>query len=113
MVLICTQIAFGASAASMPCSRAIETTASALVTIVTTIAARRAASAAVWATSAPSPARSRVAPGSRFQTIVGMPARNALVAIPWPIAPMPSTATCSCVRTNGPPLAGRVRYSPS
>ena len=36
-------------------------------------------------------------------TIVGMPARNALVAIPWPIAPMPSTATGSCVDTIGPP----------
>jgi len=65
----------------MPRSRAIEITASASVTIVTTIAARRAASAAVSATSAPSPARSRVVSGTRFQTIVGMPARNALVAI--------------------------------
>ena len=34
----------------------------------------------------------------RFQTIVGIPARSALVAIPWPIVPMPSTATGSCVR---------------
>jgi hypothetical protein len=82
MVLICTQIAPGASAASMPWSRAIEMTASVSVTIVTTTAARRAASAAVSATSAPSPARSRVAAGARFQTIVGMPARKALVAIP-------------------------------
>jgi len=82
MVLICTQIAPGASAASMPWPRAIGMTASVSVTIVTTIAARRAASAAVSATSAPSSARSRVAAGRRFQTIVEMPARNALVAIP-------------------------------
>jgi hypothetical protein len=81
-VLVCTQIALGARAASMPWSRAIEMTASVSVTIVKTIAARRAAAAAVSATSAPSPARSRVASGSRFQTIVGMPARRALVAIP-------------------------------
>jgi hypothetical protein len=33
----------------------------------------------------------------RFQTIVLMPARKALVAIPWPMAPMPRTATGSCV----------------
>jgi hypothetical protein len=56
------------------------------------ISARRAASAAVSATSAPSSARSRVASRSRFQTIVGMPARKALVAIPWPIEPMPRKA---------------------
>src|SRR5436190_2345272 len=92
IVLICTQIVPGASAASMPWSRAIEMTASASVTIVTTISARRAASAAVSATSAPSSARSRVARGSRFQTIVGMPARSALVAIPCPIAPIPRNA---------------------
>ncbi len=55
----------------------------------------RAASAAVPATSAPSSARSRHASGSRFQTIVGIPARRALVAMPWPIAPMPRTATGS------------------
>jgi len=96
MVLICTQTAPGASAASMPWPRAIETTASVSVTIVTTTAACRAASAALAATSAPSPARSWVACGRRFQTIVGMPARNALVAIPWPVAPTPSTATGSC-----------------
>ena len=61
IVLICAQIAPGASAASMPWSRAIEMTASASVTMVMTIAALRAASAAVSATSAPSSARSRVA----------------------------------------------------
>ena len=105
MVLIWAQIAPGASAASIPWSRATERTASASVTIVTTIAARRAASAAVPATSAPSSARSRVASIVRFQTIVGMPARKALAAIPWPIAPMPSTATGSCVPAIGLPLA--------
>jgi hypothetical protein len=57
-------------------------TASLSVTIGTTIAARLAASAAVEATSAPRPARSRVAAGSRFHTIVGIPARSALTAIP-------------------------------
>jgi hypothetical protein len=65
------------------------------VTIVTTMAARRAASAALSATTAPSWAKSRVASGLRSQTIVGMPARKALVAIPCPIDPMPRTATCS------------------
>ena len=97
IVLICTQIEPGASAASTPWSRAIEMTASASVTIVTMMAARRAASAAESATSAPSPARSRVASGSRFQTIVGRPARSALVAIPWPIAAMPRMATGSWI----------------
>ena len=106
MVLIWAQTAPGAMAASTPWSRAIEMTASALVTIVTTTAARRAASAAVPATSAPSSARSRVASSVRFQTIVGMPARKALTAIPWPIAPMPSTATGSCVRAIVLPLLG-------
>ena len=81
----------------MPWSPAIETTASASVTIVTTIGARRAPSAALSATSAPSSARSRVVSGLRFQTMVGMPARKTLMAIPWPIVPMPSTATGSCV----------------
>ena len=104
MVLIWAQIAPGAKAASIPWSRAIERTASASVTIVITIAARRAASAAVSATSAPSSARSRVASIVRFQTIAGMPARKALAAIPWPIAPMPSTATGSCVRAIVLPL---------
>jgi hypothetical protein len=42
-------------------------------------------------------ARSRDAAELRFQTIVLMPARKALVAIPWPMAPMPRTATGSCV----------------
>ena len=56
----------------------IDMTASMSVTIVTTIPAR-------------------VGSGLRFQTIVGIPARIALVAIPWPIAPMPSMATGSCV----------------
>ena len=87
----------------MPWSRAIEMTASMSVTMVTTIAARWAASAAVSATSAPRLARSRVGAGLRFQTIVRMPARNALVAIPWPMAPMPSTATGSCVDSIAPP----------
>ena len=105
IVLIWAQTAPGARAASMPWSRATEMTASASVTIVTTIAARRAASAAVSATSAPSSARSRAASILRFQTIVGMPARNALAAIPWPIAPMPSTATGSCVPAIGLSLA--------
>jgi hypothetical protein len=91
MVLICAQIP-PASAASMPWSRAMDMTVSASVTIVTTTPARPAASAAVAATSAPSPARSWAAAGLRSQTIVGIPARNALIAIPWPIAPMPSTA---------------------
>jgi len=94
-VLIWAQIAPGASAASRPWSRAIETTASVFVTIVTTIEARRAASATVSTTSAPSCARSRAASAVRFQTIVGIPARNALVAIPCPIAPIPRTATGS------------------
>src|SRR3954454_6471210 len=76
-------------------------TASVFVTIVTTIAARRAASAAVSATSAPRSLRSRVASGVRFHTIVGMPARNALIAMPCPIAPMPSTATGACVPAMG------------
>ena len=78
-----------------PASLAIDTTASASVTIVTTIVARRAASAGVSATSAPRSTRSRVASRSRFQTIVGIPARKALVAIAWPIVPMPRNATGS------------------
>jgi hypothetical protein len=96
MVLICTQTAPGANAASIPCSPAIDSTASVSVIMVTTTEARRAASAGLSATSAPCSARSRVAAGSRFHTIVGIPARNALVAIPWPIAPIPNTATGSC-----------------
>jgi hypothetical protein len=66
--------------------------------------ARRAASAAVSATSAPRAARSRDAAELRFQTIVLMPARKALVAIPWPTAPMPRTATGSCVDSIAPLL---------
>ena len=105
MVLIWAQIAPGASAPSMPWSEAIERTASASVTIVTTIAARRAASAADAATCAPRPARSLVASILRSQTITGMPARSALAAIPWPIAPMPSTATGSFAAAIGLSLA--------
>ena len=41
----------------------------------------------------------------RFQTITWMPARKALAAIPWPIAPMPSTATGSRVVAIGLSLA--------
>src|SRR6266568_1253315 len=52
IVLIWAQIAPGARAASMPWSRATEMTASASVTIVTTTAARRAAPAAVPASTA-------------------------------------------------------------
>ena len=37
----------------------------------------------------------RNASGWRSQTMVGMPARRALVAIPWPIVPMPRIATGS------------------
>ena len=95
IVLICTQIDPGASAASIPSSRAVAMTASASGTMVTTIAARRAASAALAATSAPCSARSRVASGARSQTTVGIPARNALPAIPCPIVPTPITATGS------------------
>jgi len=40
----------------------------------------------------------------RFQTIVGIPARNALVAIPCPIAPIPRTATGSWAAAIGVPL---------
>jgi hypothetical protein len=82
-----------------------------------TIAARRAASAAVSATSPPRAARSRDAAGLRFQTIVLMPARKALVAIPWPMAPMPRTATGSCVDSIAPlldvwPRPGRYSVAP-
>ncbi|HEY2314533.1 MAG TPA: hypothetical protein VGH96_13035 [Streptosporangiaceae bacterium] len=82
IVAIWTQIALGARAVSIPWSRATEMTASASGTIVTTIPARRAASAALSATSAPRSERSRVASGWRSQTIVEMPARKALAAIP-------------------------------
>jgi hypothetical protein len=45
--------------------------------------------------------------GRAVPEIVGMPARNALVAIAWPIAPVPSTATGSCrvpITAAAPPL---------
>ena len=116
IVAIWTQIAPGARAVSIPWSRATEMTASASGTIVTTIPARRAASAALSATSAPRSARSRVASGWRSQTIVGMPARTALAAIPWPIVPMPRTATGSPVAAIGPPRACRIlrlKYPPA
>ena len=103
IVLICTQTAPGASAATIPWSRAIDNTTSASVTIVTTMSARRAASASVSATSAPRSVRSRVAAGSRFQTIVGMPARKALLAIACPIVPMPTKATGSFAGAIGSP----------
>ena len=108
IVLICAQTASGARAASMPWSRAIERTASVSVTIVTTMEARRAASAGVRAVSAPSSTRSRVDSGVRFQTIVGIPDRKALIAIPWPIAPMPRIATGSELRAIGSPLVAVV-----
>src|SRR5205823_7679921 len=106
-VLICAQMAPGASASSMPCSVASDNTASASVTMVMTIPARAAASAAVSATSAPRSARSRVEAAVRFQTVVGMPARNALFAIPWPIVPVPRTATVSSWGAMGIPLLRR------
>jgi hypothetical protein len=55
-------------------------TASVSLTMVTTIPARRAASAAFSATCPPRAARSPDAAGLRFQTIVRMPARKALGA---------------------------------
>ena len=60
--------------------------------MVTTMAAARAASAAVGATVAPNLARSRAASWLRFQTNVGIPDRSAEVAMPWPMAPMPRIA---------------------
>ena len=51
------------------------------------------ASAAVSATIAPSSARGLAFSALRFQTVVVIPSRSRLRAIPAPMIPVPSTAT--------------------
>ena len=104
IVLICAQIAPGASAASMPWSRAMDMNGIGIGhhrdDDRRLVVPRRPASRLP-------PRQGRRGLGSRrvrFQTIVGIPARKAHAAIPWPIVPMPRKATGSFRAPSSSPL---------